>query len=454
MRTWVSPLPIDSYDAGVKRTALISCLVLAISACTGSATDLPSTSTAPAPTTSTTSTTSTPSTTSTTLPPTTTTTEPPLSVAGEVVDAELTPVPNARVAMGEVATITGPDGLFDLEVPGGGTLVVTRPGWTTAELAWAKDTEFARVAIEPLRIRGIRVDAGAAGDDGRFESLLEIAGDTAVNAFVFDTKQEDGKVLYDSTVEDAQSMGAVDVWYDPAKRLDQAHGAGLYAITRIVVFEDPLRAGARPEEKLAGRWIDPRSETAWDYNIALAVEACELGFDEVQFDYVRFPAGQTATVSGQLSLTQDERVAAIESFLGVAREALQPMSCAVSADIFSIVVSMPDDQGLGQRPEELSRSVDALSPMVYPSHYSPGWLGFADPNDHPYEVTAGAIDDALVRLTSDTILRPWLQAFWWSNDQIRQAIQAAEDRDVGWLLWNVRSNFDRAAIPTDSELTP
>ncbi len=113
---------------------------------------------------------------------------------------------------------------------------------------------------------------------------------------------------------------------------------------------------------------------------------------------------------------------------------------------------MEDDQGLGQRPEELSHHVDALSPMIYPSHYSPGWLGFSDPNDHPYEVTARAIDDALERMAPGAILRPWLQAFWWSSSQIRSAIRAAEDRGLGWILWNVGSNFDPDSIPSDEEL--
>ena len=113
---------------------------------------------------------------------------------------------------------------------------------------------------------------------------------------------------------------------------------------------------------------------------------------------------------------------------------------------------MEDDQGLGQRPEEISRQVDALSPMVYPSHYSPGWLGYADPNDHPYDVTRSAILDAVERLGPGTILRPWLQAFWWSNAQIRSAIQAAEDSGVGWILWNIGSNYEADAIPTDEEL--
>jgi hypothetical protein len=90
--------------------------------------------------------------------------------------------------------------------------------------------------------------------------------------------------------------------------------------------------------------------------------------------------------------------------------------------------------------------------MVYPSHYSPGWLGFDDPNEYPYDVTEDAIQDAKERIEPGVVLRPWLQAFWWTNDQIRRSIQAAEDNDVGWILWNAASNFDRAALPTDEEL--
>jgi hypothetical protein len=93
-----------------------------------------------------------------------------------------------------------------------------------------------------------------------------------------------------------------------------------------------------------------------------------------------------------------------------------------------------------------------LSPMVYPSHYSNGWLGFDDPNDHPYDVTADAITDAMPRMAEGSTLRPWLQAFWWTNEQIRSSIQAAEDHDVGWILWNILSNFDAAALPTDAEV--
>jgi len=391
--------------------------------------------------------------TNSTVPPTTTTTRPTVTLSGKVVDASRSPVPGATVTIGSTELTTGPDGSFTFEATAPEPFWVSRRGWTETQVLWETRSSFFLVTIERQKVRGLRVGAGAAGDDVAFERLLKLADDTAVNAFVFDTKQEGGKVLYDTTVSEAHDIGAVDVWYDPVERLAQTHDRGLYAITRIVVFEDAFRAKARPDEKLAGPWIDPRAESAWEYNIDLAIEACELGFDEIQFDYVRFPSGRAAQVSGQLALTEAERVEAIESFLAKARSVLQPMGCSMSADVFAIVVSVSNDQGLGQKPEELSRQVDALSPMIYPSHYSDGWLGFDDPNDYPYAVTAGAIDDALPRLAPGSRLRPWLQGFWWTNSQIRDSIQAAEDRDVGWILWNVRSNFDRAALPASDEVS-
>lgn len=301
-------------------------------------------------------------------------------------------------------------------------------------------------------MRALRVDAAAAGDDEAFAGLLALADETAVNGLVFDTKQEGGKVLYNTSVSDAHIIGAVVNAYDPVKRIAQAKEHGLYLITRVVTFEDRYRADAYPEEAFDGPWLNPANAAAWEYPLALAVEACELGFDEIQFNYVRFPSGETVKTSGQLEMSQAERIGAIEGFLREAKTRIHPLGCAVSADVFGIVVSSENDQGIGQRPEELTRQLDAFSPMIYPSHYEDGWLGLAEPNDHPYDVTADAIEDALRRIEPGTILRPWLQAFWWTNAQIRRSIQAAEDRDVGWILWNAVSNFSSSAIPTDAEV--
>lgn len=400
-----------------------------------------------------TSTTTTPSTTTTTTTtiPTTTSTVPEFSVRGQVVGPDGSPLAGAVVSVGDSSIRTGTAGEFHLKVPAGGILEVAKPGWVTAELSLEEPAGIGVIEIVPKVIRGVRVSAGAAGDDGHFDSLLALADQTSLNAFVFDTKDA-GKILYETDVGQAIDMGAVDPSYDPVLRIAQAREHGLYLVTRIVVFEDRPWTTTHPEDKLAGPWVDPRAEAAWDYNIALGVEACELGFDEIQFDYVRYPAGRTAEVSGQRDLSQAERVEAIGSFLARARQAISGVGCAVSADIFSIVVSSTDDQGIGQRPEEISAQIDVLSPMIYPSHYSPGWLGYPDPNDYPYEVTADAIDDTLPRLSPGAVLRPWLQAFWWSDAQIRQSIQAAEDRGVGWILWNIVSNYDADAIPTDEEV--
>lgn len=388
-----------------------------------------------------------------TTTPATTTTVPVFHVSGRVTQPDGAPVARAFVTMGEQRAITGPDGWFSFDTTAPETMTISKPGWTGAELAWEAETTFHHAEISPTTIRGLRVSADTARSDEAFAELLAIADDTAVNALVFDSKQEGGVVLYETGVADAHEIGAVNVFFDPAERIAQAHEHDLYTITRIVTFEDARRAGAFPEEALTGPWLDPASPGARGYVLALAEEACELGFDEIQFDYVRYPSGLAAEVSGQRDLTQSERLAAVSGFLQEARDLLHPMGCAVSAAVFGIVVSTSDDQGIGQRPEEVSAQVDVLSPMIYPSHYSPGWLGFDDPNEHPYDVTADGIGDADARLVEGTRLRPYLQAFWWTNQEIRRSIQAAEDAGTGWILWNILSNFDREAIPTDAEVS-
>jgi hypothetical protein len=375
-----------------------------------------------------------------------------LQLLGSVVDQAGEPVPRALVSVGDAGTISAPDGWFDLQVPNVGPVVVDKPGWLGRQVEWDGSPRLVEVAIEPRRIRGLRVAADAAGDDEAFAAILRLADDTAVNALVFDTKQEGGRVLYDTEVARAHEWGAVVSAYDPAERIEQAKAAGLYVITRIVTFEDWFWAKGRPEDALEPPWIDPTNRAGWEYPLGLAEEACRLGFDEIQFDYVRFPSGDTVRVSGQMEMSQAERVGAIEGFLEEGRTRLHELGCAVSADVFGIVVAVENDQGIGQRPEELTRHLDAFSPMVYPSHYSDGWLGLAEPNDHPYDVTSHAIEDGLRRIDPGVVLRPWLQAFWWTDEQIRRSIQAAEDHDVGWILWNAVSNFSRSSIPTDADV--
>ena len=317
---------------------------------------------------------------------------------------------------------------------------------TTTTTATTSTTTVERIE-QPAIVRGLRVSRYVAASDEDFQRLLGLADDSVVNALVFDTKDETGSVLYETGVADAARLGAVDPVYRPADLLAEARDHGLYAITRIVTFEDPVWSRGDPEAKLAGSWVDAGNRDNWAYPLGLAVEACELGFDEIQFDYVRYPAGRTAVAAAaQVPRTGEERSAVIAEFLGEARDQLAPRGCGVSAAIFGITVSSPTDEGIGQLVESVAPAVDAVSPMLYPSHYGPGWLGFADPNDHPGPVIADALDDGLPRIGTTT-MRPWIQAFGYNGTQIGDQIREAEARGAGWLLWNASGNYRAEWLP-------
>ncbi len=393
-----------------------------------------------------------PATTATTRLATTTTTEPRFTLTGSVLAADGSPMRGATVTVGGDSHRVDSRGLFTIADVPAGELTIARPAWVSQTIEWDGSGPVDAV-LEPRVVRAIRVSRYVAMSPDEFEALLDQIEDTAINTLIFDTKDETGTTLYQSQVPTAIEVGAVRNVYDPVTYIAAARERGLYTITRIVTFEDEVWTGAKPEVKLAGYWVDARNPDHWEYPIQLAEEACELGFDEIQFDYVRFPTGRAAEQAQRTHpMTEDVRVESVSTFLREARDRLHPMGCAISAAIFGIVVSSPDDQGIGQRPEEVSTVVDAVSPMVYPSHYSPGWLGYADPNDHPGPVTADALEDAGPRLAHPTLLRPWLQAFYYNGSQVKAGIFEAERRGHGWLLWNAAGNYGESWIPLPDEL--
>lgn len=391
-------------------------------------------------------------TTTTTVPPTTTTTVAAFALTGQVLDQDGLPLSEAFVEIDGHSVSSDAEGRFDLGDRIPGTVTVFKPAWLPVEFEWDGAPELA-VMLEPRRVRALRVSKYVAMMPEEFEALLDLAESTIVNTLIFDTKDESGSVLYETGVAKANELGAVEPHYDPQEAIAAAHDRGLYAITRLVTFEDRVWVANDPAAKLIGAWADPTNQDNWEYPLALAVEACELGFDEVQFDYVRFPAGETgAAFNARGTIDQAGRVGTIESFLTEARRRLHPMGCAVSAAIFGIVMSSPTDEGIGQRPEELSTQLDAVSPMIYPSHYSDGFLGFSNPNDHPAAVTAYALDQGGPRLAHPSLLRPWLQAFYYNGAQVQAGILEAERRGMGWLLWNAGGNYSEGWIPTAEDL--
>ncbi len=318
---------------------------------------------------------------------------------------------------------------------------------TTTEPTTTTPTTEAK-SPPPEVVRGLRVSEIVAGDPERFAELLALADQSVANTLVFDTKTEAGDVLYASDVELANEIGAVRDVYDPVELIAEAKQHDLYTITRIVTFEDDRWSRARPATSLEGTWMNAADRTNWAYPIDLAVESCNLGFDEIQFDYVRFPDGQAARRSaGVVPATMEERTGFIAEFLETARERLAEEGCRTSAAIFGIVTASATDEGIGQTVDALSGHVDALSPMLYPSHYGPGWIGFADPNDHPGPVIAHALDSAADDLASGTRMQPWIQAFYYNGSQIQAQIIEAEERGAGWMLWNASGRYRADWLP-------
>ena len=387
----------------------------------------------------------------------------PNILLGRVTDAEGIGLAGATITLGSVSTVAGEFGSFEIVAADPGTLTVVKAAWETKEVVWQGDAGRLDITLDPFIVKGLRVFAKVAGDDAKFEAILRIADSSSVNALVFDTKNEAGEVVYDSTVPDAISAGGVFPQYDVAERLAQAKEHGLYTITRIVTFQDDYFPRANPDLALRAingdlwinnsglAWMDPTIPETWQYPIDLALEACRLGFDEIQFDYARFPTDGDISVIVYAAGDQDPttRVDTVRAFLEEASRQIHEEGCAVSADIFAIVLSVDNDQGLGQRVEELSWAVDAISPMIYPSHYSPGWLDLDNPNDHPAEVVGQALDAGMPRLEGGALMRPWLQGFSWSAEQVQESILTAERAGGGWMLWNSQSLFEPSFIPEE-----
>ena len=196
----------------------------------------------------------------------------------------------------------------------------------------------------------------------------------------------------------------------------------------------------------------------WDYNIAVAKEAAKLGFKEIQFDYVRFPEGfEKKADSLVFTKTKDSRVDAIAGFVKYAKSQLEPLGVRVSVDIFGYAASVPAAEGIGQDFVKISKNVDVISPMVYPSHYSTGWFGVKDPDKNPYATIKGAMLDTHKKLdpigSFKPVIRPWIQDFtasWlgkghyipYGNTEVNAQIKALKDTNIEeYLLWNAGNKY-------------
>jgi len=366
-------------------------------------------------------------------------------------------------------------------------------GLSTPPIKKISDIEPQKPLANPAEeIKAVYFTGWSAGSSKKIDYLINLAKETEINAVVIDIKDYSGYVAYDIKLAEVEKYKAKEIKISRLNALiKKLHDENIYVIARITVFQDPILAKARPDlaihsktkcqmsdsasdgkcqmssstlwldhKKLA--WIDPAAEEAWDYNIAIAKDAANRGFDELNFDYIRFASdGDLNDMIFPFWDGKTKKSETIKSFFKKLREELE--SVKISADLFGLSTINKDDLGIGQIIEDAYEYFDYVSPMVYPSHYASGFLGYKNPAQYPYEVIKYSMDSAITRLASTTViqnsqLRPWLQDFnlgaKYTTETVEKQIQAIYDAASstpelinGYMLWDPANTYN---VPTST----
>lgn len=330
------------------------------------------------------------------------------------------------------------------------------------------------------KVKGIYVTGPKAGSAG-MEDLIRLVDETELNAMVIDVKNDEGNLTFRLTNEEipqdipvldriSEMQAGIRYIRDIQTMMQELKDHNIYTIARIVCFKDPILAAAQPELALTkpdGKpvtdanglaWVNPYRQEVWEYLTELAEMTADLGFDEIQYDYVRFPVGSDADAADYgVDMEAYPKRQAIQDFLSYAGDRLHEKGCVVTADVFGTIIgSETDVQTVGQDYTALGQTVDAISPMVYPSHYANGVFGLKVPDAHPYETVSTAMQGSAEELqeipeAERAVVRPWLQAFtatWvpghisYNGTQIREQIQAVYDAGYEeWILWNATNRY-------------
>ena len=315
-----------------------------------------------------------------------------------------------------------------------------------------------KLASPPEIIKAAYVTGWSAGNKSYLNYLTDLFKTTEINAVVIDIKDYSGLISYPLAIPDINAL------------VRFFHGQNIYVIGRIAVFEDPAFSQARPDlaifDKVNGglwldnhklSWLDPASKKVWDYNISIAKNVLLHGFDEVNFDYIRFPSdGKTQNMGFPFWDGKTERRVVLKNFFEYLRQNLP--DAKLSADLFGQATVNSDDLSIGQIIEDALEYFDYVCPMVYPAHYAENFMGFSNPAEHPYEVVKYSMQTALAKKTANknsiAKLRPWLQDFnmgaTYTFEMVKSEITATEDalKDEynGYMLWSPSNIYTKEAI--------
>lgn len=311
--------------------------------------------------------------------------------------------------------------------------------------------------------KGMHLTALTMGSQFFKDKIDDLVDNTEMNAVVIDVKEIDGKIAIKGVAGDLAYSKSVP---DPMQYVQSLKERNVYIIARLVCFRDNTMPRKKPElavktsngqlwedyKKLT--WLDPYNQKARDYILDLAEAVADMGFDEIQFDYIRFPSdGNVAECRYKVERTSTTASQAIVEFLRQAKKRLAPKNIKISIDVFGLTTTATTDMGIGQKIVEMTEHVDYVSPMVYPSHYRKGDYGIPHPNKEPYRTVYIALQGAKKRIPVEK-LRPWLQDFSirgvkYGPEEVQAQIQACVDCDVTtWLLWNPACKYTKGGLKT------
>lgn len=402
--------------------------------------------------------------------------KPTHDVAGFIRNSDGQPIPNAWVTDGTHYTFTDQQGLFVFDqgkVLPGSSLIVSSSGYVQEQITAPADGKSVEVIMDQYSIRGLYFNPRISNTPETVANYIQIAKATEVNAVVIDIKEN--VVYFDTDNPLFLEANMVLPILDLPWLLNEFRSNGIYTIARIVVFKDSPVAELHPEyaitdiytgglwrDQNGAAWVNPLNTETWDANISLAEEVIALGFDEVQYDYIRFPTdGNMARAYFGAHLTPEDRESAIEDFLTLSRERLIPLGGRQSADVFGYTTVVDHDLGIGQNFSQVSETVDYISPMIYPSHWPQGSLyGIpGHPNDYPYLTVQISINSAIGQLDGRRLqIRPWLQDFGmpgmytYGTPEVKAQIQALNDLGIdSWLIWSFTNFFHVDAYKPDPQ---
>ena len=387
--------------------------------------------------------------------------------SGRVIDASNhRPIAGATVAAGPDTTTTGADGRFRIR-EATADIAVRASGYRQTRVAPAIFKNAApEISLTSFRPKALYLSFYGIGSRAVRDPALLVAARAGMNALVIDVKGDRGMLPYRSSLALARTANKIITIPDIHGLIRDLHSRGFYLIARIVVFKDDPLVQSRPAlavKDSAGRiwhdreglaWADPSRKEVWDYNTGIAVEAAQNGFDEIQFDYVRFPDAVGLMYS--VPNTEQNRIGALSAFLKQARARLAPFNIFLAADVFGYTAWNLNDTDIGQKIEALAPLVDYLCPMLYPSGFQFGIPGYRVAVAHPYQIVRLSLDRAARRTGLAPIhFRPWLQGFRdyvfdkreFGPEELAAQIKAAQDfGSDGWMLWNPRNSYSARSL--------